>query len=159
MSAGADDRIFEFPSGFFGPLDAPEVDAHGFRSCLGGFGELLGDDERQDLHIGGTSVEKRICVRPRLRHNRRGASVRRVALGDLTSAAAVEQAMDEYDRLGRRVFLAKYGYSDARWWYVFRRGRRYESKAIAGRAYSVQYHSAALLPPERIPQPLRSSLV
>lgn len=82
-----------------------------------------------------------------------------MALGDLTSAAAVEQAMDEYDRRGRRVFLAKYGYSDARWWYVFRRGRRYESKAIAGRAYSVQYHSAALLPPERIPEPLRSSLV
>ena len=55
-----------------------------------------------------------------------------MALGDLTSAAAVEQAMDEYDRRGRRVFLAKYGYSDARWWYVFRRGRRYEFRTAEG---------------------------
>jgi hypothetical protein len=69
----------------------------------------------------------------------RGVSVPEVAMGDLTSAAAVEQAMDEYDRLGRRAFLAEHGYSDARWWYVFRRGRPYESKAIAGRAYSIEH--------------------
>jgi hypothetical protein len=37
-----------------------------------------------------------------------------VALGELTSAQAVEQALDEFDQLGRDAFLEKDGFGRAR---------------------------------------------
>src|SRR5262249_55630510 len=53
-------------------------------------------------------------------------------LSDLTSAAAVNEALDEFDQLGREAFLARYGFGKARRYFVRRDGKYYDSKAIAG---------------------------
>ena len=55
-----------------------------------------------------------------------------VPLSDLTSPAAVEAALDEFDALGREAFLTKYGFGRARRYFVRRDGKYYDSKAIAG---------------------------
>lgn len=62
-----------------------------------------------------------------------------MAIGDLTDSDAVRAALDEYDSLGREAFLDRYGFSSALRWYLVRDGKRYESKAIAGRAYGIQF--------------------
>lgn len=62
-----------------------------------------------------------------------------VPLDDLTSAAAVDAAMDEYDELGRQAFLNKYGFGPARRYFILRNGELYDSKAIVGAAYGHQH--------------------
>jgi 5-methylcytosine-specific restriction protein A len=57
-----------------------------------------------------------------------------MTLGDLTDRTAVERAIAEFDQVGRDAFLAKYGFGPARKWFVESRGKRYDSKAIAGAA-------------------------
>jgi hypothetical protein len=47
-----------------------------------------------------------------------------VALNDLTSCEEVERAMDEFDEIGRRPFLAKYHFGDSRLYLVMRNGNR-----------------------------------
>ncbi|MGI5155080.1 HNH endonuclease [Microbispora sp. CA-102843] len=44
-------------------------------------------------------------------------------------------AIEEFDRLGREEFLEKYGYREARGYFLIHQGRRYDSKAIAGVAH------------------------
>jgi 5-methylcytosine-specific restriction protein A len=60
-------------------------------------------------------------------------------LGDLNSPQAVLQAIKEYDRLGEKAFLDRYGFGPARSYFLIHDGRRYPSKAIAGVAYGYQY--------------------
>ena len=55
-----------------------------------------------------------------------------MALGDLTSRAAVLAAIREYDELGRDAFLEKYGFGASKRYFIEHDGKRYESKAIAG---------------------------
>jgi hypothetical protein len=62
-----------------------------------------------------------------------------MSLRDLTSAAAVRQALDEFDRIGRDAFLAKYGFGRARDYFVRRGEVLYDSKAIVGAAFGYQY--------------------
>ena len=45
-----------------------------------------------------------------------------ISLKDLTSAAAVTSALDEFDELGRESFLTKYGFAKARRYFVRRNG-------------------------------------
>lgn len=62
-------------------------------------------------------------------------------LSDLTSAAAVQAALDEYERLGKEVFLRTYGFREAST-YLVRNPRTQglaDSKAIAGVALAHQY--------------------
>lgn len=62
-------------------------------------------------------------------------------LSDLTSVAAVQAALDEYERLGKDVFLRAYGYREASA-YLVRNPRTQglaDSKAIAGVALAHQY--------------------
>lgn len=47
---------------------------------------------------------------------------------------AVEQALAEFDAIGRDAFLAKYQFGSAKGLYLIRDGKRYDSKAIAGAA-------------------------
>ena len=54
-----------------------------------------------------------------------------VPLRDVTQGA-VERTLAEFDELGRDPFLEKYGYGDAKTWFVERDGKRYEAKAILG---------------------------
>ena len=65
--------------------------------------------------------------------------LRIVALSELSSRGAVEAAMDEYDRLGRGPFLAKYKSKGPYRYYVVRRGVRYESKPITAAAHGFEF--------------------
>jgi predicted component of type VI protein secretion system len=62
-------------------------------------------------------------------------------LSDLSSVAAVQAALDEYDQLGKEAFLGKYGFRQASG-YLVRNPRTQglaDSKAIVGVAWSFQY--------------------
>lgn len=57
-----------------------------------------------------------------------------MSLADLTKPA-VDAAIAEFDSLGRDTFLANYGFSDAKRYWLVHNGKRYPSKAIAGVAH------------------------
>ncbi len=57
-----------------------------------------------------------------------------MSLSDLTQEA-VEKAIAEFDHLGRKAFLKKYGFSAARTYVLQIDNRSYDSKAIAGAAH------------------------
>lgn len=62
-----------------------------------------------------------------------------MAVNRLTSPQAVEDALAEFDELGRDAFLAKYRFGRAKRFFVERDGRLYDSKAIFGVAIGYQY--------------------
>jgi hypothetical protein len=64
-----------------------------------------------------------------------------LTLGDLTDAAAVQAALDEFVRLGQKAFLQKHGFGRASGYLVRdpRTGLWADSKAIAGVALSHQF--------------------
>jgi hypothetical protein len=62
-----------------------------------------------------------------------------MALEHLDDRAAVLAAVEEFDRLGRSAFLEKYGFKEARGYFLEIGGKRYDSKAIAGVAHGYQY--------------------
>lgn len=47
-------------------------------------------------------------------------------------------AIEEFDELGRRAFLAKYGFGPARECFVLHKGRRYDCKAMVGAAQNFE---------------------
>ena len=57
-----------------------------------------------------------------------------MSLADITFSA-VQSAIDEFDDLGRDAFLVKYGFADAKRYWLVQDGKRYPSKAIAGVAH------------------------
>ncbi|MEO7963841.1 MAG: hypothetical protein ABIT38_08025 [Gemmatimonadaceae bacterium] len=62
-----------------------------------------------------------------------------MAFADLISARAVEQAVEEFNRLGRDAFLDKYGFGHAREDFLEIDGKRYDSMAIVGAAHGFQF--------------------
>ena len=60
-------------------------------------------------------------------------------LSELTDRNAVLSAIAEHDAIGQMAFLAKYGFQPARRFRLLHDGKRYDSKAIAGRAYGYQF--------------------
>lgn len=58
-----------------------------------------------------------------------------MALSDITDRRAVLSAIEEFDRIGKDAFLAKYGFGEARSYWLLHEGRRYDSKAIIGAAH------------------------
>lgn len=70
-----------------------------------------------------------------------------MGLGDLTSRQAIDDAMDEFDALGRDTFLSKYGFGQAREYFMRRGNRLYDSKAIAGAAHRYQFPNQGPLKP------------
>jgi hypothetical protein len=52
----------------------------------------------------------------------------------LQSRSSVLEAIVEFDALGRRAFLAKYGFQQARSYFLEFEGKLYDSKAIVGAA-------------------------
>lgn len=58
---------------------------------------------------------------------------------DLTSRKAVLATMARYDAMGGPAFLDAYGYGEASRYLARHAGRAYDSKAIVGVAYGVQY--------------------
>lgn len=61
-----------------------------------------------------------------------------MALGDISDPAAVRKAIDEFDRIGREAFLAKYGIGEARRYVVVDNGGEYDAKAILAAAHGYQ---------------------
>ncbi|MEW2522472.1 HNH endonuclease signature motif containing protein [Actinacidiphila alni] len=57
-----------------------------------------------------------------------------MALSDLTRGE-IEQAIAEFDRLGRAEFLATYAFGPALRYFLLHEGRRYDSKAVVGVAH------------------------
>ena len=55
-------------------------------------------------------------------------------LGDVTRDGVLT-AIEEFDRLGRAAFLDKYGFGEARSYYLVHEGKQYDSKAIVGVAH------------------------
>ncbi len=66
-------------------------------------------------------------------------------LSDITRDG-VEAAIEEFDRLGRAPFLAKYGFGPARDYFILHDGRRYDSKAICGAAHGYDRPTEGPLP-------------
>lgn len=62
-----------------------------------------------------------------------------MSLKDLTDPNAVLAAIAEFDALGRERFLEKYGFGEARSYFLIHNGRSYDSKAIVGVAHGLQY--------------------
>ena len=58
---------------------------------------------------------------------------------DLTSRDAVIKAIDEFDELGRKEFLSKYGFGKSRQFFLVYEGKQYDSKAIFGAAFGYQF--------------------
>ena len=73
-----------------------------------------------------------------------------MALSDVT-AEGVERAMVEFDRLGRDSFLARYGFGQARGYYLIRGGRSYDSKAVVGAAHGYDRPELGPLRPQDFP--------
>src|SRR5690349_13507559 len=71
-----------------------------------------------------------------------------MSLSDLTSSRAVDQALDEFDQLGRDAFLAKYGFGQPREYFVRRGSHLYDSKAIVGAAFGYQHPDRGALRPD-----------
>ena len=67
------------------------------------------------------------------------ATFLRVSLRDVTSPEAVLSAIAEFDRIGRNAFLDKYGFQEARGYFVDYGGVRYDSKPIAAAAHGYQH--------------------
>lgn len=57
-----------------------------------------------------------------------------MSLSDVT-AEGVERSIAEFDQLNRNAFLTKYGFGEARSYFLIRGERRYDSKAIVGVAH------------------------
>lgn len=62
-----------------------------------------------------------------------------VSYADLTDRDAVQSALDEFDRLGRWTFLEKYGYGEAKEYFLVTDTGRYDSKAVFAAAYEAQH--------------------
>jgi 5-methylcytosine-specific restriction protein A len=60
----------------------------------------------------------------------------------------VEEALAEAEAIGRKPFLAKYGFGPAQSYFIEWNGQRYDSKAIAGAAHGYLRGRAALLSSE-----------
>ena len=68
--------------------------------------------------------------------------------GALTDRDAVLKAIREFDKLGRRDFLAKYGFKQAKNYFLESNGKLYDSKAIVGVAFGYQFPEEGPLKPE-----------
>ncbi|WP_143103060.1 hypothetical protein [Agrococcus baldri] len=58
---------------------------------------------------------------------------------ELTSRDAVDEAIAEFDHVGRHTFLERYGLGEAREYFLVEEDRHYDSKAIFAAAYEKQH--------------------
>lgn len=69
----------------------------------------------------------------------------RIRLRDLTDRSAVDESIAEFDQIGRDAFLEKYGFGEAREYFVVTDSGRYDSKAIFAAAW-LREHGESLTP-------------
>ncbi|MGJ5813692.1 HNH endonuclease [Paludibaculum fermentans] len=65
-------------------------------------------------------------------------------LAKFSDRKAVLKALAEYDRMGQDGFLRKYNFGKALNHLILHNGRRYDSKAIFGRAFTIQFPAEPL---------------
>lgn len=65
-----------------------------------------------------------------------------VSYASLTDHSAVAQAFDEFDKLGRELFLLRYGFKEVNESFVVARSGRYDTRALFAAAYEFQTGSA-----------------
>ena len=70
-----------------------------------------------------------------------------VPFSDIQNPESIRQAVHEFDALGREAFLDKYGFGNARDYFLVVDDKRYDSKAIVGAAHGFEFpHLGALTP-------------
>ena len=62
-----------------------------------------------------------------------------MSLAAIRSREAVLKAIEECDRLGRERFRGRYGFGEARRYFLEYKGQRYDSKAIMGVAHGYEF--------------------
>src|SRR4051794_8547906 len=62
-----------------------------------------------------------------------------MAFADLSDPRAIEQAVGEFDQVGRVSFLKKYGFRRSREFFLEISGRHYDSKPIIAAAHGYQF--------------------
>jgi len=62
-----------------------------------------------------------------------------MSLGQIKNPASVEQAVAEFDQIGREDFLRKYNFGKAREYYLVINGNKYDSKAILAAAHGYEF--------------------
>jgi hypothetical protein len=62
-----------------------------------------------------------------------------MGINQISSAGAVIQAIEEYDKLGSQLFLDKYGFGKAKIYFLKYKDHLYPSKAILGVAHKYQF--------------------
>jgi hypothetical protein len=70
-----------------------------------------------------------------------------MAISDITTREPILKAITEFDDLGRDAFLRKYGFREARSYYLRYDGKLYDSKAIVGVAHKHVQPNGSPLPP------------
>jgi 5-methylcytosine-specific restriction protein A len=70
-----------------------------------------------------------------------------VGFADIESKAAILQAVEEFDRIGRPAFLANYHFGEARRYFLVHNGQLYDSKAIIGAAHQYVFPEQGPLGP------------
>jgi 5-methylcytosine-specific restriction enzyme A len=68
-----------------------------------------------------------------------------VGFANISSRMAILQAIEESDSMGRPAFLAEYGFSEARRYFLVWRGQLYDSKAIVGVAHRYEFPAEGAL--------------
>ncbi len=61
-----------------------------------------------------------------------------VSYSSLTDHSAISQAFDEFDKLGRELFLIRYGFKEVNESFVVARSGRYDTRALFAAAYEHQ---------------------
>lgn len=62
-----------------------------------------------------------------------------MSLGQIKNPASVEQAVAEFDQIGREDFLKKYNFGKAREYYLVINGNKYDSKPILAAAHGYEF--------------------
>lgn len=62
-----------------------------------------------------------------------------MALSEIRNRNSILAAVEEFDEIGRKAFLRKYGFGPARLYFLVIDGRQYDSKAIVGAAHGYEF--------------------
>ena len=75
---------------------------------------------------------------------------------ELSDPKAVFEALAEFDRLGREVFLRKYGFGHASRFRIVHKGRQYDAKAVIGAARGFEFPERGPLSSDDFPSNARA---
>lgn len=70
-------------------------------------------------------------------------------LSNITDPLSIHKAIDEFDKIGRKKFLSKYGFGSRANYFILHNGKHYDSKAIVGVAHKFARPDLGPLPPSR----------